>query len=242
MVVRIAAALALAVLNAACASTSASTGRSLRAPYLHPTARLTLPDQIQGIRASDVHEFRPLDVAASYAGSGVLLTVYIYPANVIPDASLQAHFDAAMTAVGQKRGIRTANHLELPLKDDPRGPARAVFEATDRYPPVHGVLTVFQACSHIVKFRLSSDGTVSQARRFEMLDVALEAVLPRDFATKALESFGPGSCGVEVVEAKEGTRASADGCQVFWNPQSGPLGLQTALCAALDAKIAARGH
>jgi hypothetical protein len=239
---RIAAAVISAVLVTACATSSSDSHQALNAPYLHPSARLTFPAEILGMRASDLHEFGPRDIAANYQAPGVLLTVYVYPAAMLPDPSLDAHFQEAMSAVRYKWGVETARRLELPLKDDPRGPALgAVFEV-DRIPRVFGVLTVFKACSHIVKFRLSSDDTLSQERRFEILDAALDAVLPRDFARKGLESFGPDGCGVEVLESKGVSHASADGCQVFWNPQSGPLGLQTALCAAIDARVAAGAH
>jgi hypothetical protein len=236
-------ALGVLILIIACAAPpSVEPGRELRAPYLHPTARLVFPEQILDLRVSDVHEFGPSDVSASYRATGVLLTVYIYPANLIPGGVLDDHLNAALMAIREQWGVETATRLDLALDGDPRGPALAALFEVDRPPGVSGVLSVFQACSHVVKFRLSSGRAVTQDRRFEILDAAAtDAVLPRDFTMKALESFGPGACGVEFTESEGESHASGDGCEVFWNPDSGPDGLEQALCAALDAKVASQG-
>ena len=235
--------IAALMLLTACVTPPEESGRPLPVPYLHPTARLVLPEEIHGIRVARVAQSSgPLDVFAHYAAPGLALTVYVYPASMLPDPSLEAHFQAAMAAVKYQWGVETAEHLVFPPVVDPRLPALgALFEA-DRAPLPIGVVTVYKACSHIVKFRLSSARSMTHDQRMEILDFALDAVLPRDYAFKALQSVGATSCVVDILNSADPSRALADDCQVVWKPESGAEGLKQALCDALDAKVAAQSR
>lgn len=173
----------------------------------------------------------------------MVLTVYIYPVNMLPDPSIEAHFQQALMAVRHEWGTETAEKLEFRQRGyDPRLPALAAAFEMERAPHPLGVLSVHKACSHIVKFRLSSDRTVPEQRRFELLDAALDAVLPRDFAVQGLESFGDAKCKIEFVKTADPTHVSTDGCTVYRNPATGPEAVQKALCDALDAKVAAQSR
>ena len=67
-------AITLTLLAAGCATPAGNSGKPLEAPYLHPTARLVFPEEILGIRVSDLRELGPRDISGNYRASGVALT------------------------------------------------------------------------------------------------------------------------------------------------------------------------